>query len=108
MNPSPPPSRSRLPLVITIVVLLSAAGYFGWSYLQRPREAPPDAQPALVPSAPPLALPLLADAPVALLAIGPRCGHGGQPAAFAGALEPLAGRPHTDARFHANKASTAA
>lgn len=69
MNPSPPPSRSRLPLVIMIVVLLSAAGYFGWSYPQRAQQAPPDAQPALVPSPPPLALPSLADAPAALPAI---------------------------------------
>lgn len=52
-----------------IVVLLSAAGYFGWSYPQRAQQAPPDAQPALVPSPPPLALPSLADAPAALPAI---------------------------------------
>ena len=65
MHPSPPPTRSRLPLLITLLVLLSAAGYFGWPYVQRARQAPADAQPVLAPSLPmaPAEPPLLADAP---------------------------------------------
>jgi predicted negative regulator of RcsB-dependent stress response len=38
MHPSSPPSRSRLPLLIVVLVLLSAAGYFGWPYLQRAQQ----------------------------------------------------------------------
>jgi hypothetical protein len=63
MHPSPPPNRSRLPLLIAVLALLSAAGYFSWPYLQRAQQAPVDAQPALAPAPPvaPAAPPLLAD-----------------------------------------------
>lgn len=68
MYPSPPPSRSRLPLLIVVLVLLSAAGYFGWPYLQRAQQTLTDAQPALAPSPPvsPAAPPELADVPPAI------------------------------------------
>jgi hypothetical protein len=70
MHPSPSPSRFRLPLLITILVLLSVAGYFGWQYFQRGQQAPADAQPALAPpQIPPAAPPLLSDAPASLPAI---------------------------------------
>ena len=49
MHPSSPPSRSRLPLLIVVLVLLSAASYFGWPYLQRAQQTLTDAQPALAP-----------------------------------------------------------
>ncbi|MFT5933267.1 MAG: hypothetical protein ACI83N_000582 [Hydrogenophaga sp.] len=65
MHPSLPPSRSRLPLLIVVLVLLSTAGYFGWPYLQRAQQALTEAQPALAPSPPvsPAAPPELANAP---------------------------------------------
>jgi hypothetical protein len=71
MNLSPSPSRSRLPLLIFILVLLSAVGYFGWPYVQRAQQAAADAQPALASSPPvtPAAPPSLADAPAAPPAI---------------------------------------
>ena len=69
MHPSPPPARSRLPLLITVLVLLSVAGFFGWQYVQRAQQAPAEAQPALAPPATPAGPPLLSDAPAALPAI---------------------------------------
>ena len=71
MHPHQPPSRSRLPLLITALVLLSAAVYFGWLYLQPAQQAPAAARPALAPSlsAAPAAPPLFADAPAAPPAI---------------------------------------
>lgn len=56
---------------MVVLVLLSAAGYFGWPYLQRAQQTLTDAQPALAPSPPmaPAAPPELADVPAAPPAI---------------------------------------